>query len=657
MSKMRFLDNVFLRVYGEERMGRRIAYSMAAIVCGILLCCCTEDDEWMGGGSDVNASGAGTTGTVDVSSTTASEVLGFTVRFDTADRATYATSGETAPTDVADVHYEDFIENYVSTATVTITYDGSSASAAGAVDGVDVDIDGADVTVTSTASGVTYVLTGSSSDGSFRMAKSSDNKKFGLTLNSLTLTKAGAPAVNIQPSKRCYLNIIGVNVLSDSGTYVASDEDRKACVFTEGKLLVTGTGSLTVSSQTKHAMASDDYVWIHDGADLTLTSEAKDGLHANDSIVVSGGYLRVTAADDALASDADIVISGGLMHLASTGDAAKGVNAGGDVVISGGKTVVMTTGDAVYDSSEADYSSAAGIKADGNITVTGGVVQAQSTGSGGKGLNADGTITVAGGTVEVATTGKRVGSGNTTSSPKGIKCDGDLTISGGVVAVKLSGTGDGTEGIESKGEIYVTGGSTASYSYDDAINSAGNLYLRGGYLYAQSLNNDAIDANKNVYIDGGNIVAIGAGAPENAIDAAEGYSIYVNGGNVFGVGGSVAQTAGSSAQASIAFTASVSGKTLGLFDADGNGLVAFTLPSTSCSVCYMTADGMTAGSTYSVKTGVSVSGGTTWCGINVDGSVSGGSQLTSSTAAASVGSGMGGGMGGGNQPGGHGRGW
>ena len=143
------------------------------------------------------------------------------------------------------------------------------------------------------------------------------------------------------------------------------------------------------------------------------------------------------------------------------------------------------------------------------------------------------------------------------------------------------------------------------------------------------------------------------GAPENALDAAEGYSIYVQGGNVFGVGGSTAQTASSSSQASIAFSASVSGKTLGLFDQSGNGLFSITVPSTSCSACYMTASGMTANASYTVRSGVSVSGGTTWCGINADGTLSGGSSLTTATASASVGTGMGGG---GGQPGGGGPG-
>ncbi len=599
-----------------------------------LFCGCSEDEPLTINGNSGSGSEDNPAGSVDVSSSAASDVLGFSVAFDTSEKSTFLNGGETVPTDSADADFENFAENFTTEHTIYITYNEGTATIEGMIEGVNINATSADVVVSSSIKGVTYVLSGSSSDGSFRMEDGTDDKKFGLILKDLSLTKVGAPAINIQPSKRCYLQIQGTNSLADNGTYASSDEDRKGCIFSEGKLLISGTSgsTLSVRSETKHAICSDDFVWIHDGADLTLISQAKDGIHANDSVVVSGGYVSITTTDgDGIDSEGGISLSGGLLHINAGGDTHKGIKSDADILISGGKQVIMTSGAAVYDSSEADYSSCSALKADGNITISGGHFLAQSTGTGGKGIKADGQLTISGGTIEVATTGKRVGSGSTTSSPKGIKADGILTISGGNVAVRLSGTGDGTEGIEGKSDMYITGGCTAVYSYDDAINAAGNLYIQNGYVYAQSLNNDAIDANKNLYLQGGNVVAIGAGAPENALDAAEGYSIYVQGGNVFGIGGSTAQTASSSQQASIAFNASVSGKTIGLFDPSGNGLFAVSVPSTSGSACYMTASGMTAGSSYTVRSGVSVSGGTTWCGINVDGTLSGGSSVTTAT--------------------------
>ena len=79
-------------------------------------------------------------------------------------------------------------------------------------------------------------------------------------------------------------------------------------------------------------------------------------------------------------------------------------------------------------------------------------------------------------------------------------------------------------------------------------------------------------------------------------------------------------------------------------------MMYFEVPSTSQTAVYMTADGMTANQKYTLNYGVSVSGGTTWNGMNTTGTISGGSQLGEVTASASVGQSMGGGgMNGGGQ--------
>ena len=67
-------------------------------------------------------------------------------------------------------------------------------------------------------------------------------------------------------------------------------------------------------------------------------------------------------------------------------------------------------------------------------------------------------------------------------------------------------------------------------SYDDALNSASHMYLKGGYIYAVATGNDAIDANGNLNLDGGYIYAAGR---EEAFDANEQYKLYVNSGVSF----------------------------------------------------------------------------------------------------------------------------
>ena len=620
--------------------------------------------------------------TSSYSPTLTGDVLSFSIAFDDSEAATYGTTGETAPTDENDTDYEDYVENFTERYRITITYSEGSAVATGDVGKVMMAINGADVTVVSSQKGMTYVLTGSASEGSFKIMSGNDNKKFGLILKDLTLAKAGGAAINIQPSKRCYLQVEGSNTLSNTGTFTSDDEQQKGCIFSEGKLLISGSGTLNVNSAAMHALASDDYVWIHSGPTLQLTSQAKDGIHANDSVVITGGktyvtsygdgiqvdeatgnyvqkggFVRVTASSSSadrshgVKSAGNVLFYGGALQASVSDAAAKGVNADGDITVTGGKLTLLTSGGGTYDSDDADTKASAGLSAEGNITISGGNIACKSSGSGGKGIKADGTLTFNDGcTVRVLTQGKRYSySSSLHSSPKGIKSTGKMTFNGGTVVVRLTGTGDGTEGIESKGAITINDGYIAVSSYDDAINSKYDLTVNGGYIYAQGTNNDAIDANRNLAINGGVILASGGAQPENALDAAEGYCIYVNGGWVFGIGGSTAETASGSQQASIAYSANVSGNALGLFDSAGNGMLYVSVPSTSCSACYTTAYGMTAGSSYTLTSGASVSGGITWCGINATGTISGGTTLGTATAAACVGQGMGGG---GGQPGG-----
>lgn len=80
----------------------------------------------------------------------------------------------------------------------------------------------------------------------------------------------------------------------------------------------------------------------------------------------------------------------------------------------------------------------------------------------------------------------------------------------------------------------------------------------------------------------------------------------------------------------------------------GTGLMYFKVPTTNCKAVYMTVNNMTAGQNYTLKYYVNVSGGTTWNGLNTDGTITGGESLSTATSALSVGSS---GPGGGGRPG------
>ena len=600
-------------------MTKNILSLIALISSFALMIGCSNDDpvsDWSDWTSDTGSNGGS-------SQTSGTNYTGEAATFDVSiDTSTLAeTEGEIPADD------DDYVENTTFTQSLSIVYDGTTATCDKTIDNVTVTIDGADVTINSlTDEKVSYTISGTTTDGSLKIYSS---KKFQLVLNGVNITNPTAAAINIQSSKRAYVVLADgtTNTLTDGSSYtdVTDGEDMKACFFSEGQLCFSGSGKLNVYANCKAGIRSDDYVMIRPNTNIYVKATAGNGIKGNDALYIYGGVINVETS--ALA--------------------AKALSTDGHMVISGGRTTAVTTGNATVEDNE--LTGSVGIKADSTLTITGGELYVKSTGNGGKGISTDMQTYIKGGTVRVITTGKTFSYGSDDAKAKGIKADGDIIISGGDVMVRTEG-GEGSEGIESKGEMTIEGGQVQVKTYDDALNSKGNLYLNGGYVLAVASNNDAIDANKNLYINGGNIIALGGGAPENPLDAAEGYSIYVNGGNVIGMGGSTAQTASSSKQASIAYSASVSGQKIGLLDSEGNSMIYFEVPSTSQTAVYMTADGMTANQKYTLNYGVSVSGGTTWNGMNTTGTISGGSQLGEVTASASVGQSMGGGgMNGGGQ--------
>jgi|GEM_PF-269915 len=661
--------------------------SMAALVTA-----CSEDDIY----SDDSSNGSGI---IITDTSVSSDALNFSISMDESDRDTYKANAETVPTNSSASDYEDYVENFTTRNTVTITYSASGDATwtmDAANDSVSISATGNDVVVTSSAKGINYVLQGTATDGSFKMADGDDDKKFRLTLNGVSLTKSSGAAINIQPSKRCYLCLADgtQNSVATTGSYSGSDEDQKGAIFSEGKLLVSGSGTLSVTADAMHGICSDAYLWVHDG-DIDITTSAKDGIHANDSVVIGGGQIDISSYGDGIQVEgeastyvqhggfvkitatsngddrshgikaegtaASVDISNGALQVSVSDNGAKAVKADGAVNISGGRLTLLTSGAAVIDSGDSDYTSSSGIKADGVFTISGGEVQAYSTGNGGKGLSGDATATISGGTVKIITTGSHVGassggmgpgssssSNSASSSPKGIKVDGNLTISGGTILVQTTG-GEGAEGIESKATITISGGTTGISAYDDGINASKAIVQTGGFLYACGTNNDGIDSNGTITVKGGVMIGSGTTSPEEGIDIDNG-SISCSGGIVISMGGVMnSSPVVTSGQTYIAQTGLSWSKNTYCRLVTNSGNIYFrTDRSMSQGAIMVSSPDITSGNSYSLCVGGSLSNSSiSVFGYATDGTYSGGSSY-SVTAGTSSGGGFNGGGGSGD---------
>ena len=467
--------------------------------------------------------------------------------------------------------------------TICITWSGASAVISGSHEGVSVTETNGYVSVVSTEKDIAYLLSG---NGTGCLRIEGTNRHL-LILNNLTLSCSDGPAINNQCHKKCYVVLCGANSLTDGSSYASSSEDRKAAFFSEGQMIFSGGGSLTVKGNYKHALASDDYIrFAQSTGALTLTA-ASDGIHANDGIYFDGGTFTINAGEDGVQCDtATIEVNAGAITVTAAGDK--------------------------------------GIVAFDTITVNGGTIRISSEY---KCIKTKSALIVNGGDIQVVCNGKASSSGG----PGG----------GGPWGGGSSNTENSSpEGIEAKGTITINGGYVYSQSADDAINAGDNLTINGGYVCAYSTGNDGIDANGNLYINGGLVYAIGASDPEVALDAnsEEKKKLYISGGTIVALG-----KLESGAQLSQACYQNSSWSEQTWYSITvGSETFAFKTPSKSTSSQGGGGPGggsrttplvVSGSSKPTVKSGVTTNGGTTiFNGMGVlNASVTGGSNVTLST--------------------------
>ena len=542
--------------------------------------------------------------------------------------------------------------------TVNVVYSGNTATVTTSDASVKYYTDGAYVTIdmlTNSVKNVEIVVSGKSDDGQLKIY---GEKKFKLTLSGVELTSTKGPAINDQCKKRTFVHLTEgkTNRLTDAASYSddskylnggsSSSEDRKGCFFSEGNLIFSGTGVLVVEGNYKHGIVTDGYFYMRPGVTIAVTGAAKNAIH------VKGDE------DDGIG----VYMAGGLVYANVSSTAGKGIKTDLDAEIAGGKLLLNTSGNATYDSDENDTSSSAGIKTDGNVIISGGTHTLKSTGTGGKGINADGEIRISGGETTVTTTGgKYYYSQSLTSSPKGMKADGNITVSGGTLNISVTGVSDGSEGLESKTTLTVTGGEVYSYAYDDAINASSAINISGGKVYAYASNNDGIDSNGSLTISGGLVIGVGTSAPESGIDCDNSNSFRINGGTVIGMGGTLqSNPSTSSTQRSVVYNgvSATKGAKICVLNSSGTPILTFESPRTmSGAAFFFSTPDIASGASYTVSSGGTLSDYTdSWNGWYGGGTWSGGSQVgtfTSSSIVTTVGSS---GFGGGGMPGGGGPG-
>ncbi len=322
--------------------------------------------------------------------------------------------------------------------TVTVTFAGDTAYVnLGHAPNVTDTIKGAHVNIvsTNTKSELEFVVQGESTHGSLTYDGPLKCKFY---LNGLNLTSDKGAAIDIKCGKRVdlILNEGTENVLAD----VAGGE-QKAALYCKGHLEVEGSGSLTVTGNTKHAIASKEYMELKKSTgSITVKKAVSDAMHVGQYFLMSGGTLTLSGQkgdglqvetmtlDDDVTPNPDkenngmMFIRGGKLNITVDEDVTKGIKVPGNLTVSGGEFTIVANGDGsrgiqvagnmlvnednnttlmqiralgtTYEDEETEEDSRCmGIKVKGNLTVNAGTIQVANKGKYSYGIKVDGVYT------------------------------------------------------------------------------------------------------------------------------------------------------------------------------------------------------------------------------------------------------------------------
>lgn len=361
---------------------------------------------------------------------------GSSTRFTTSE-LTFSDDG--AKLSVADSTYETAkLDSILVVHTVTVTFSADTATVdLGHAPNVTYTTEGAHVNIlsTNTKSELEFVLQGESTQGSLTYDGPLKCKFY---LNGLKLTSNKGAAIDIQCGKRVdlILNPGTENVLAD-----AAGGEQKAALYCKGHLEVEGSGSLTVTGNTKHAIATKEYMQLKkstgsitvnkavsdamhvgqyfqmNGGTLTLSGQGGDGLQVevvtldddvtpnpdkenNGLMFIRGGSLNITAANDitkGIKVPGDLTVSGGTFTIVASGDGSRGIQVAGNMVVNeDDNTTLMqirATGTTYVDEDTDEEDRCMGIKVKGNLTIEAGTIQVANTGKYSYGIKVDGKYT------------------------------------------------------------------------------------------------------------------------------------------------------------------------------------------------------------------------------------------------------------------------
>ena len=358
---------------------------------------------------------------------------------------------------LSDVNRMYVDESEVDDNTVCVVYSGTTAAvyvAGNIAEYVSPTVSGAHVSIVQstevsddTCGEITYVLSGTSTDGQFLMTGS---YKTTVELRGLTLTNPTGAAIDIRDGKRISLSVKNgtTNTLTDG-----TQSSQKGALYCKGHLELKGKGSLTVYGKAAHGIFAKEYLTLKN-ATVTIAEAVKDGINCNQYFLMESGSLTIKGVgDDGIQSSLDgtestgetdnhddedtgnIYIEDGTLDFTTTSAGAKSLKSDGMVRVDGG-TLTLAASGSIDTSDSTDPSYVSAIKG-AKFVQNGGNITATVRGVAGRGVTADDIITN-GGILSITNSATPQSVSNDVKSGKGLKGE-NIALNGGTISITVSG--------------------------------------------------------------------------------------------------------------------------------------------------------------------------------------------------------------------------
>ena len=460
--------------------------------------------------------------------------------------------------------------------TTYITLDGSGGSISGSgayfLDG--------DLII---SNGGWYVISGSLEDGKI-IVDAANSSKVWIRLNGVSINCSDDACLRINQADKVFLTLAEgtENSFTSGSSYSeeALEDNTGGAIFSHDDLTINGSGSLTITAEYKHGIDVNDSLVIT-GGNITITAP-QDGVHVNDSFRFANASLTVDAGDDGIHSDKELYVESGTILINSCVEGLEALTidvAGGDITV---------------------YPSDDGFNANGGSTSMGG-------GMGGGMMGGPPDFES-----EADSSASESGESERSASET-VETESSGSESSGSESSGSESSGSESSGAERKMPAVTQAETSAADSSDSSTEEETYIRITGGKITVINTTGrdaDGLDSNGSIYIDGGEIyISLPGEGSNSALDygSESGGELIVTGGTVyaFGSSGMAEEFSSNSTQCAVLYnldSAAEAGTEFRVLNENGEEVMSYT-PTNSFSSVGFSSPALTLGETYTLVYG------------------------------------------------------